>query len=281
MKLSLLLIIAGFVYNLNAQSVYRQQGKIATYNIVFSSLTAGIGSCINKPEKESYSRAFIRGASRGVIGGALTFTGKKLTRLIVTENSYYYGWLSKAVHSTGTSIVRNASSHKRFMEEYVTEVGFVQLGYSFNTARPSAKIILSHLGGFAAILAMKGSLDFEKSLKLGHIYFNAHKKTADEKFNGQNIYGIMQINVNSPHIMETTAHELIHTMQTNEFLSFGTYIDKPYESMPEKFKIFAPELITSYIIFSGIEQSMSTYYSRRISEFEAYSLSTNKFVWWF
>lgn len=281
MKLHILLFCLLSTFSISAQSVYRQQAKIATYNVVFSSITGGIGSCINKPKDESFPKAFLRGASRGFIGGAVCFTGKKLTRLIVTENSYYYGWLSKAVHSTGTSIIRNASYHRRFMEEYTTEVGFLQLGYNFNTARPSGKIILSHVLGFGVIVAQKGSLDFSKSIKLGQLYFNAHSEVADDDFNGQNIYGVMQINVKSPHIMETTAHELIHTMQTNEFLSFGAYINRPYDVLPKRFKIFAPELISSYILFSLAEQGMSTYYSRRISEFEAYSLSTNRFVWWF
>jgi hypothetical protein len=290
----------------NCQSVTGQQSKILAYNVISNGITAGIGSVINKPKNESVGSAFIKGAYRGAIGGVLTFTGKKLTVLIprnaktsiinergslsynsnlnvnneLSSNSFAYGWIAKLVHSTGVSIITNASNHDTFLENWSTEVGFIRLNYNSINNSISARILLSRVYGF---IKSEGNINWKKSLALGQFYFEtSHDHYLKHGVDGKCIFCSVSVYKNSS--ANIVSHELIHSLQHSELTVLSSLTKASQEKLNKtklgiinKIIFLEPYFINS--AYKGvIKIASNNTYSRTINELEAFSLSTNKHV---
>lgn len=236
-RIYITIIILIFVNSLIAQN--QERNRILTYNILFGGVTAGIGSCINKPKNEKLHKAFIRGFSRGSLGGLVNFTGKKTASLIWKRENLAWGWVSKLIHTTGTSIVDNASAHREFME--VWHMDFMFIRFEIEDKKVDWKVKPFDLGAFTYFsfkykLDVKGSLALGSSLFKGEIY-----RTETQLVVARTIINNI-VSIEEPeYYYNVITHELTHSLQNSEYLGFNNlfninkykhvYIDSPYKAI--------------------------------------------------
>lgn len=78
-----------------AQSFSSQRVKFSLFNIGFNGLASGLGAVLNKEDGQKTGKVFIRGLSRGALGGAVIDLGMSSTNLIATKQKLWLAWPSR------------------------------------------------------------------------------------------------------------------------------------------------------------------------------------------
>lgn len=224
----------------NAQTVREQYGQMAAYNVVFSGITAGIGSVINRPEGTRPGKAFLRGFTRGAIGGAVMFGGKITARLITEQNSLEYAWLSRTLHATGASMMDNAAAHRGIMERWSMDLYGTRIDISRKGVQVRA--LPGQLIGAANLWISHDARPMWRETLRGSVFVfesDLHLVNETQWIWGQSSAGAVWVNYrlrewdvlrwwtgfqgHPNSYAKTFSHELIHVMQYREYQVFNTY----------------------------------------------------------
>ncbi len=243
--LALLLIFALAIPRAHAQFMDEQDARLLATNVLFGGVTTGFGAAINKPKGEPFFPVFLKGFKYGCIGGALLYTGKKVTNATVQGNRgalIYGGWGSKLIHNAGLSIMENAALHRPVFSHYNLYVGFMRLEFDWQQELTlQGKIMPVTLGTFVYMLTTYDSkFDFGNSLMLGTPYMEARNRSEVASS------GTMRGNILMYHgsrgkkdLAEHTAMATIYGLQSQEHYIFNTYFHKTMESVRSQSKVFA------------------------------------------
>lgn len=253
----------------NCQSFHQQQRQLATYNIIFNAGVAAIGSVIHKHEHETICNAFISGAIKGAVGGAIIFIGKKSVALIPLNKDLRLAHISKSIHALGSSMVSNGSLNKPILSTISFELYTTRLDVNTDTWETKIRLQpFALIGGI--IFAKYTSLNIKKSLEYGGLYFDSDSK----KYRGRCYLCGVIVSSTSNHRHNTAAHELIHVMQNREYLVFNNYYS------PIKNKKISKYIYLDIPIYAGFSMLAKTQvdknnrfktYYRHFYEFEASS----------
>jgi hypothetical protein len=280
MRLTILFaIIFSLAYT---KSNSQQHAKIAAYNVAFGALTGGVGSAINKKSNESLGHAFLNGLWKGAIGGGLTYSGKRAKFLITKNNSIHYGWGAKLIHTTGASILENASANRPIFSNWAIEYAFIRLDIGKKTLLRVQPFALTSFTRYA----LNYKINVSKTLQTGTTYFETSEisSTSVAAVGANSINSVVINDINK----QTFAHEMVHTLQNREYLAINFYGKKIDGLVKHKSKIYTS--ISKYVFLDYRFQSLirefakveinnnaSNYYSNFI-EFEAESLSSNHHI---
>ncbi len=214
---------------LQGQQDFRsQRTKFTLFNIGFNGLASGLGAVINKADDQPTGKAFLRGLSRGALGGAVIDLGMRSTNLIATEQKLWLSWPSRILTAAGSSMTLNASLNQSLFENLHINLWIVRLDYQPKNNHLRARLFTSALYG-ALFVARDGRLDLGKSLETGVIYFNGD---TFRTLNGEApaVGGVTSIGISNTFrgqgFYSVFAHELVHLAQFERFTWFNAYADK-------------------------------------------------------
>lgn len=282
MKKAILFILITSTTISKAQTYQSQQIGLYFYNATLGGIIGGIGAIINNPKDEKKSKAFLRGFSRGFIGGSVNYGAKLSSTLIKSQKTISFAIPTKIIHSFGTSIINNAALNKKFMEVYSINIAMVNLQYD-NTIK--ARIMPTATIG-TIICATQGKFKAKESLQMLTPYFESRNET----FNSVGSIAINRTQITSLNrdYHEIISHEIIHSLQHYEYISFNTFLSKPDKKLKNKnWYSKASDYIYADIPYaSGIYEIMNIYrninkkslYNTNFFEFEAHSFSQNKYL---
>jgi len=273
--------------NLIAQSKHKQEIQIATQNILFGGFVSGLGSGFNKEDGEKFSKAFFRGFKWGTLGGLGMYAGKKLTYQINSKNELLYGWGSKFIHSAGISIIQNTANGEEPFNKWHTNFGFLRFEVDV-TSKPKMQLRIMPVSlAVFTYASFMSSLDLKKTFLFGTPIFQTDPSFFNNSL-GANTANAIHIPDN---LREQTnyvlAHENIHTLQFNEYLTINMFFKKPVSRIKSKFNktdlskildkyiyLDIPYIRVPYLLLRG---STNCYY-RNPFEKEAEHFATNSFV---
>lgn len=204
----------------------RQEFSLYAYNIAFSGISTGLGRAIIKEKSEKFFNAFWTGFKHGCIGGSVSFAGKHIAHFIKTNESLYWGWPSKIVHSYGVSIMENSVLHKSLFSSIRTPAWFVMMDIDFEKKfQLKVKAMPASMIDFI-VFASTNKFNLSKTLQIGVPYFEFHNDSGNFKRSG--FAGLNVISINSSYNKEfrPEAHEFIHILQLREYYVFNGYWEK-------------------------------------------------------
>lgn len=217
----------------------------ALFNTLIGGLTSGIGAVINKNNDESFFQTFSRGFLVGSAGGYIMYQGKKLNRLVSSEQNLNYAYASRFVYSIGNSMVENGAENIDFWNKFHYDFGFIR--FEINTKKFSIQPKILPLTFIGTIyLATKGNLEFKKTLQSGTFIFKTDINTnSDDPLSLDNFGGLTPVNgivYNSEseyynfHYM--MAHEFVHTFQYQDFSGINLFLKPQLDSLKIKSPTF-------------------------------------------
>lgn len=298
MKNIALLLILISVLRVQAQSYNQQQRGLFVYSALQGGLVGGIGRVINKNPHEKRSKAFKQGFLRGVMGGLLTYSGKRVLYQIPKQHNYIYAWPAKLIHCTGSSIIYNAASNKGFFETWSTDIGFLYFRYDLKNRIFTPKIEPLSLAAFC-YSNTKGKFDPRKSLQLGTAYFRQYSYDVASANLGNisiNHHRYKETTLYDNYTQDTyfnqyrtTAHELTHNFQRFEGLNLDLLlapIDKKLKNTYGSYYYLSKYIYldldiihrSSYSSFKEYQKKDDKTYGSNFFEYEAMSFSRAKYV---
>jgi hypothetical protein len=280
--LSLVMII--FLLNgSNTNASTYQHGEYYVYNIGLGVITTTIGALLNKPRKQNTWDCIKKSVWQGAVGGALQYSGKKLTYQIMARNNYWWGLPSKLVHSAGVSICQNAVRGNEFGQYWVYDYGPVHANFHIKNGQfrfqPQFNVLFFYDVYHASY--HDANINWSKSLKLGAVTFTANKKALEYKY-GDTYSGLaftrsMALATKSEaNKYGIAAHELIHIMQADEFRILNYHLhpitrkikSKTVSELAKYIYIEYPFLISLYALsnqFNG--QNQFNFFEREVDSF--------------
>ncbi len=302
----------------------RQEAGLFIYNCGFGAVTAGVGAVINKRKQERVMPTFWKGFKYGALGGLINYGSKRIDFLITKYNDYPYicpntnthndaallwAWPTKMVHAVGSSIIENAAANKpNVFKDYNMPIGFINLSVSIKdkiVVRPqlmpySFYCFMSVLTNNITLnntpcLNEKNTFKLKESLLLGSPYFVVDSKTINSKvdyakyykYSGVNAYRTILVDSkydNSTYSGHIKAHELIHSLQDDEYLVFNQYFSKIYNKTINRnskaIKIMEKYIRSDVPFFGGFYALMynKVDYYKNYYEMEAEHFASNRFI---
>jgi len=232
MHKALFLLISISILNGDQTAIAQNyQGKSVAYNVVGGAIMGGAGAVINKAPQQKWYKAFLRGFLTGACGGGLTFTGKKMNKLIADNQQLGYAYLSRAVFSAGNSIIENAAANRNFYEVFHYDIGFVRIQYNTRTGKLLPRVMVSSLGS-TVFLAANGRFDFKTTVRSGSMTFRTPEISYSPNFRAStpgNGFLFVDSLQTGAEFYKIYAHEMIHSFQFQEYSPI-TYFFKPWDT---------------------------------------------------
>jgi hypothetical protein len=203
--------------------------KSLVYNAVIGGVSAGIGAIINKKQGQEWYDVFVKGFIIGTGGGAVMYSGKRLTTLITNENNVSYGWLSRSVFCAGTSIVENVASGRSFWSVWHYDIGFIRFEYDCEAQQFQPRVMPAALGA-TVFLAVQGRLDLTTSLRSGTPTFRTRNISYQPALVGSTVTNAFLLSdtlLTGRTYYDVFAHEMIHSFQFQEFSGVNQFF-KPF-----------------------------------------------------
>lgn len=216
----------------NTSTAQNNDHQAVIYNMGLGAFVGAIGAVINKKPQEKTSKVFLKGFWQGSLGGFVTFQSKKMIYGFAKSGEAKHAWGSKIVNSVGTSIVHNAASNLDFWEKMYFNFAFNRLEFDVkNNFKVHYQIMPTALFGTIAT-ATQGTIDFESTLKTGHLIFKTDKISSEFDLVQARGYQItnnilIQNGFSSKYKSEILAHEIIHIYQYTDFSSVNPFFNKP------------------------------------------------------
>lgn len=285
---SLIFISAiSFCYLPSSAQLARQKISLYAYNIGFSGISTGLGRAINKEKSEKFFSAFWTGFKHGCIGGSISFAGKHLAHLIKSEESLYWGWPSKIVHSYGVSIMENSVLHKSLFTSIRVPAWFVMMDIDFEKKiHVNAKAMPASMIHFI-VFAATSKFSLSKTIQIGVPYFEFHNDPGVLKIAGSAGLNVISINSSYNNEFNAAAHELIHILQLREYYIFNGYwgnsnVNKRIRNSENSLTKFAGKYLYPDVNYVSVPYLLSkwtakTYYGN-IFELEAQHISLNQYI---
>lgn len=178
----------------------------------------GIGAVLNRGRGESWPGALARGAVAGAAGGWLQYQGKRQVLKMSTRDRLEYGWWARTLHAAGSSIIENAAASRAALESFRFNAGFIRVDVDTRTRSVRPRLLPVALFG-TLYFASYGRLDARRSLRTGILVFRA--RPASDRVRGLAVTRVNTVLYRSDlpddFISETLAHELVHTLQYDDF----------------------------------------------------------------
>jgi hypothetical protein len=225
------IILFILIYLINIPSFSQQENlQYFKYDIIFNGFIGGIGSGIHKKKNETFIQAFVNGFYKGMIGGIIINSSKFVINKIYLKENYWYGLEGKLIHSIGTSVVYNAALNKPIFANYNINIGFIHYSTDFKNSHfyinPVSFISFTYM-----LCDKNAKFNLTNSIKTGTFYFTF--KDIDKPYWGfclNNVVNIYYRDNAKQIIYQTCAHELIHSLQFEEYLNINSLLNiKPYK----------------------------------------------------
>ena len=233
------------VYSTRA-SAWLGQFTVLSANTLMSGLTAGL-------VQELRGGSFKDGFTRGALGGAVIYTGKR----VAAERFFGAGFVGREVSAIGASVVRNASDGIGTFDRLILPVGFTKVYWHRNQDRVQVKLDVVSMG-FTAYAVMEDELDFElgKSLSAGMPVFRTSNKLIGSEEKEVYAAGVQRTGIimrgdvpafRDDFLNRVFAHERIHVLQDDQI--FITLFDHADDWVLSKLGPVAP--VSRYIDLNG------------------------------
>ncbi len=218
-----------------SQDFNKQRIQFTAFNVGFNGLVGGVGSMINKKENQNTWKAFTKGFYRGAIGGAVSHVGFSMTSLIRTKEQIAYAWPARLVNAFGSSIVLNAASNNRMLEQIHFNLYVSRLEYHPFKRKIKARLFTSSIYGIL-IAGRNARLDISKSLQSGVIYFESDENFRSQLLEGPATGQVSSVGMGSfisgPDYYSIFAHEVAHILQFDRKVAgnaFAIRLDKKFK----------------------------------------------------
>ena len=283
-----IVFVSLFFYETSAQKGV-QKAELLAYNVLFSGITSGLGAVINSPKTKNKKRVFLTGFWQGGIGGLLKYSGKELIYQVGNQESLYFAWPARIVHSAGLSICENASYVRPFLKNWQFYLGFLRFDFSVDNSHPFRVRFLPEAPYAIFMASQYGNFNISKTIQTGSIIFQNPNSIIFTLKDQTQVAGIsfgraLTVGRDWGETDYTIAHEIIHEFQFNEYQIFNSFLDRPAKNM---FGKKTQKVFTNYVYadipyfwpFYGIldYKSKDNFYGN-IFEFEAESSALNKYV---
>ena len=116
------------ILTLCLNSYSQSEFEIGLYNVGLGGFGGAIGAVINKKPNEKIFNVFCSGFLKGSLGGTFVYGSKKMVSQIHIKEKIEYNWLAKILNSLGTSMIENASSNRKLLNNYIN-IGFNRLEF--------------------------------------------------------------------------------------------------------------------------------------------------------
>lgn len=270
-----------------SQTLFSQNAEALGYNIALNGLIGGIGCLVNKPGKHKWPRTFLKGCLLGGGGGVVAYGGKRFYGAITGKTPMAFAWAGKITHALGCSMTENVAKGDKVFSHVYLDFGPARIDVV--TAQPhKTKVRLLPFATRSAVVLLSNGYDLslKKSLAYGALYFEHDGFVGSANYHGYAIANSIAINeLNQFDKKLTIAHELVHTLQYREYLSFNTFLLKPRNKAIEKWKLLRQ--IDKYLyvdfpyytlFYNIIGVKNTNCYYNNFFEFEAQLFSTRKLV---
>jgi hypothetical protein len=190
-------------------------------NTLFGALTAGV-------QQRLEGGSFRDGFATGAFGGAIAFTGRRIS----VGRYWGAGLLGRQVSAVGVSVVRNAADGRGMFDQFIVPVGPVRLYVDRSEeVRVQPKVALGDLAWLVGVAARPETrLDGSASMSAGAPVFLAPGravKSGGEPVRGKSGFGSIILSDLEPSQHRITfAHERVHVLQHD--FSFALW-SKPLE----------------------------------------------------
>lgn len=221
MKIILSFLILFSFHTLKGQN--SNDAKFFAYNIGFSAINGGIGAIINKKEDQKTFEAFIKGFTKGSLGGLVVYGSKQLVRENFNNYNRSLLWSTKLVNAVGVSMIENAALNKGLLESFHLDIGFLRLElHPQSESKFKSKFLPLAFAGFV-YLSTQSSFNPKYSLQLlTPVFINDDWTKFDIEVEGSIMVKDRAGITNNIH------HELIHVFQRKDYLVINTFF-KPYK----------------------------------------------------
>jgi hypothetical protein len=262
-----------------------QELKVLAHNVVFGSVTAGVGAIINKKPNENWKKCFLKGCWQGSIGGLLNYSAKKTIHFIDAKDNLAYGLPARLIHSAGNSVIQNAASNEPFLKNWNIEYGFLRFDFAIHSPKSFKARVLPGAIGSTVMAFSHGRFDTRTTLLTGVLCFKSSALINDivGTHDGVNYGRAFVYYRNSPRYLHIISHEIIHEYQVREFLVLNPYFKKTAATLKDNFfkkaftKYVYPD-IPYFGLFYALEQTETGHIFRNYYEFEAERFATNRYV---
>lgn len=290
-KLILLFLI--ITSSVKSQTYQSQQDKIFVYNALFGGIMGGVSELVANPRHVKHSKAFIHGFGMGLLGGSVSYCGKKLAADAIKHEQFGYVWPVRLLNSFGNSIIYNtAHSTNPYFQYFNIDIGPVQVSADVAGKRVMAKILPGAILGIGISLNYGGKFDAYHSVLMGIPCFNLYS----DKMKAAGYSFLSSITICNKSYQnesydwykkEVRAHEFTHVLQYMEFENTSNILlgwNKDFRENKKVWKWLSLDLpyhdLAYYlddkinkVIHPGVNPYWNNYY-----EFEANSFAKQKFV---
>jgi len=169
-------------------------------------------------------------------------------------------WMSKIVHNAGASIIENAVTNRNFWEKWHFSFGFNRFEYDIKADKNfQYKFMPAAFVGSIYTLSYSKKFDVQKSIQTLTPIFIDNPKTST--FTALNSI-VFQ---NEARYAFSSAHEMIHVFQYDEYIPLNSYLSKTKEKWKTKSKFV--NKINNHIYFDVPSSLLlvGSYYINRIN----------------
>tara|TARA_R110000744_G_scaffold256465_1_gene371939 strand:+ start:10484 stop:11341 length:858 start_codon:yes stop_codon:yes gene_type:complete len=251
MKVVIILILS-FLFSFQNSLGQDSKWEMAIYNIGLGGIVSGIGAVINKDPNDKLTKSFLKGFSKGAIGGYIVYESKNLIGKIERERKLEYGWAAKIVNSTGTSIIEGASLNNDFLSSWHLNIGFNRFELLTKDKWRVKYRIMPISFILTAYAAIGNKFEISNSLRSGELLFSNSKVSLNSiESRGINYGNVIVYNSSEAEYLATISHEIIHTFQYYDFNFVNTYFKSSFEKWQENSRFFRKSSKFLYYDFNG------------------------------
>lgn len=198
-----------------------QQAKLLAYNVALGAAIGGIGAVLNGRAEDPWEQRLLRGSLGGAAGGAVLYTGKRMTHLMTGAGPIESGLLAIAVHEVGGSVVENAARDVALLDRLTLHTGPVRWEWEPRGGVRARAMPLNIIA--TLILASRYRLDVRSSLATATPIFTGSGPEPYPIFGGGDQVGFAFLNTSylfadGADVPDLLAHELVHILQYREFM---------------------------------------------------------------
>lgn len=232
---------------------------VAGTNMVFGCLKAGIGRVM-------YDGNFFEGCGRGLVAGAVAFSGKYLASYNDRYNGF--GALGRVTHALGASMADNAGRNEPMFSSYTIDIGPTTLTFSDGLI-PKVQLSIYSLAGTVHSLVSGHKFDLESSLyDLTPTW--VMPKITPNKPGTMIAYSVGNNIMYSANYKSARPHELAHVLQFSDHRFWGSLLFKN-QGVEQYFT--ASRDLAFIALTAGMGNTTPTLYDFSPLELEAYSLT--------
>jgi len=223
------------------ENINKRLATTATLNVLVSGTIAGIGAVINKKPGERTLPVFLKGFGFGGVGGGICYIGKSMLWQTAKRENFNYVWPGRIINSIGASIIENAASNKLFYDSFGMNLWIFRLDINSNK-KIKFRICPASTISSIYLWSVYGNIDLKKTIYTGSIMLVGREKKKNNLYyfdsqstksaGGMSLFNAIIINKTfyehfyQKSIYSTIAHELVHTFQNRQSLSFNKYYNK-------------------------------------------------------